>query len=284
LAGGEEDYLATELGWRDDALDFRVEVGDDRMPRIARLSPPGAADATGPAGPALPLVDVVLAGEGKAWSGGRYCESEAGGRFRYLGHGAAGTPWRELRVDLADPVTGLRAEVFYSVLTGKGVLRSWVRLINAGRLPVTVESVTSFLCGNLELAELDVLWAENDWLAEGRWQHRPLRDALPDVNRRVHGADPRGRFGLTSLGSWSTGTYLPMGALVSRRTGHAWAWQVEHNGAWHWQVGECTRHHVAERPGPGGRHAPRGSATGAYLALLGPTDAEHHWRITLAPR
>ena len=27
----------------------------------------------------------------------------------------------------------------------------------------------------------------------------------------------------------------------------------------------------------------RGAVTGAYLALLGPADAEHHWRLTLAP-
>lgn len=40
---------------------------------------------------------------------------------------------------------------------------------------------------------------------------------------------------------------------------------------WHWQVGEFT--------------APRadGGAGSAYLALLGPTDSEHHWRLRLAP-
>jgi alpha-galactosidase len=272
----------SSLGWRDDALDFRVEVGDDAMARITRLAVPPTAsgDAT------LPLADVILAGEGKAWSGGRYCESEAGGRLRYLGHDQTqpSPSGHELRVDLTDPVTGLRAEVFFRVLTGKGVLRSWVRLANQGALPVTVEAVTSFLCGALgDVADLSVMWAENDWLAEARWQHRELRDALPDLNRGVHGADPRGRFGITSIGSWSSGSYLPMGAVVNRRTGHAWAWQIEHNGAWHWQVGECARHRMAEKPGPAGRHAPKGSPTGAYLALLGPADAEHHWQVTLAP-
>jgi alpha-galactosidase len=290
----EEGYLAAStphaLHHTDDALDFRIDVGEDGMARITRLSAPAGARAHGDDA-ALPLLDVILAGEGKAWSGGRYCESVAGGRFRYLGHDErAAAPWRELRVDLGDPVSGLRAEVFFSVLAGKGALRSWVRLTNSGDAPVTVESVSSFLCGGLssgdgpdDIADLDVLWAENDWLAEARWQHRGLRDALPDLNRRVHGADPRGRFGVTSVGSWSSGTYLPMGAVVSRRTGHAWAWQIEHNGPWHWQVGECTHRGVADPSLLGGRHAPKGSATGAYLALLGPVEAEHHWRITLAP-
>jgi alpha-galactosidase len=72
-----------------------------------------------------------------------------------------------------------------------------------------------------------------------------------------------------------------MGAVVSRRSGHAWAWQIEHNGGWHWQVGECTHRLAAEDPG--GRHARRGSVTGAYVAMLGPADTEHQWRVTLAP-
>ena len=73
-------------------------------------------------------------------------------------------------------MTGLRATVFYQVLTGHGVLRSWVRLANGGSRPVTVESVTSFLAGpppgpqgGTSLDDPDVLWAENDWLAEARW-------------------------------------------------------------------------------------------------------------------
>lgn len=298
MATGTET-LQTVIDWSDNALDLRIDVDEDGMARMTRLAAasqvPTLADA------ALPLLDVIVSGEGKMWSGGRYCESAAGGRFRYLDHyqGSSGTAWRELRVDLAEPVTGLRAEVFYRVLADRGALRSWVRLVNRGSEPVTVESVASFLCGGLssglsrgtdahdqgkpDLDDLEVRWAENDWLAESRWQSRPLRDALPDLNRLVHSADPRGRFGITSQGSWSSGTYLPMGAVVDRRTGHAWAWQIEHNGAWHWQVGECTHRRAAIAGGPGGRHAPRGSVTGAYIALLGPADAEHHWRITLEP-
>jgi len=152
-------------------------------------------------------------------------------------------------------VTGFFGRYSYRILAGQGALRCWGRLANHGHEPVTVEWVTSFLCGGLcggtgsqapvDLRDLDVRWAENDWLAEGRWQRRPLRDALPDLNRRVQGADPRGRFGLTSLGSWSAGTYLPMGAVAAERAGHAWVWQIEHNGGWHWQVRECTQRRAA---------------------------------------
>jgi alpha-galactosidase len=258
------------IGYADDGLELRIEVDQGGMARITRLAAPSGAAACGAA---LPLVDVILAGEGRAWSGRRYCESEVARRLRYAGHdlAEAGSAWRELRVDLSDPVTGLRAEVFYRVLAGQGALRSWVRLTNAGDSPVTVESVTSFLCGIVSdehnvLSELDVLWAENDWLAENRWQRRAWRDAVPDLNRRVHGADPRGRFGLTSAGTWSSGGYLPMGAITSSRGGSiggpAWVWQIEHNGGWHWQTGECTARRGGDRTdGLDLNHAPAGAVT-----------------------
>jgi alpha-galactosidase len=306
LAAGM-DPGRTRIGWTDEAVGFEIDVAEDGTASLARLvagrrrpadagSDGQAAGADGPApdepaadeqdvsgaadGPAaesraaltLPLADIVVAGVGRSWSGSRYTESVVGRRLRYLGHdeGAAG-PWHQVRVELGDPVSGLRAEVSYQFLRGHGVLRSWVHLTNGGTQPVTVQSVTSFLAGGLPgpdgdapLADLDLLWARSDWLAEGRWQRQALRDALPDLNRSAHhGANPRGRFGLTSEGTWSSGMYLPMGAVINRRTGHAWAWQIEHNGGWHWQVGEF--------------------AGGLYLALLGPTDSEHDWRLPLAP-
>ncbi|HTU73122.1 MAG TPA: hypothetical protein VMG38_06345, partial [Trebonia sp.] len=137
MAGTE---LPQVIGWAGESLELRIEVGRDGMARLTRLSAPGTAAPSGDA--ALPLLDVIVAGEGRGWSGGRYCESEAGARFRYAGHNerAADGPWQELRVDLDDPVTELRAEVFYRVLdtSGAGAVRSWVRLENRGARPVTV--------------------------------------------------------------------------------------------------------------------------------------------------
>ena len=68
---------------------------------------------------------------------------------------------------------------------------------------------------------------------------------------------------MTSSGSWSTGTHLPTAGIVDRDSGHAWLWQVEHNGAWRWEVGERR--------------------DGVYLALLGPTDIDHQWHQSLQP-
>lgn len=297
---------ARTLGWSDESIELEIEIdstGSARMTRLAAPNPttPGGAARPLPAGRSgMPLVDIVLAGEGRAWSGSRYCESVAGRRMRYAGHEGQepghggqrdGDGWHQLRVDLHDPVTDLGAEVYFRFLKGGGSVRSWVRLTNRGLAPVTVESVTSFLCGGLgsgdgldRLGDLDLLWCENDWLAEGRWQRRPFRDALPDLCRDAHGADPRGRFGISSAGTWSSAGYLPMGAISNRVTGHAWVWQIEHNGAWHWQAGEYVRRQPGgETADTVGHLAEPGAPGSAYFALLGPTDSEHHWHVTLAP-
>jgi alpha-galactosidase len=258
--------------WSDDALDLRIEVADDGVARLAAFAPAGTREARPSEGCGLPLLDVLLAGSGREWAGQRYSESVVGARMRYIGHalGEDG-PWRTLELELQDSVSALRALVSYRCLSGAGVLRSSVRLSNAGRSAITIEAVSSFLGSGLagaggDLADVEILWAENDWQAESRWQGRAFREALPDLGSQADGRS-RGRLAITSTGTWSSGTYLPMGAAVNRRTGHTLLWQIEHNGAWHWQVGEHA-----------GEGAPR-----SYLAVLGPTDVEHHWSVTLAP-
>jgi alpha-galactosidase len=272
-----------EFNWHDEALGLSIATDAEGVPRLSYLLPRGATGAwsgkeedgplAGPVPLGLQLLDVVVAGSGKSWAGRRYCDSVVGGRMRYAGHSEQDDgKWHELEVALHDAATGLEASVFYRILSGTGALQSHVKLINRGPSRVVIESVSSFLGGGLAgpggaFEDVEILWAENDWLAEGRWQSRRLCDALPDLNRARHHARSRTRFGLTSVGTWSSGTYLPMGALVNKKTGYTLLWQIEHNGGWHWQVGE---HH--------------GTGTvSSYLALLGPTDAEHHWRLDLEP-
>ena len=158
----EETAAGLEIRWCDDALGLRVAV-DERG-----RGPPGAPRADGhatrlepvrarrspvsgePGAIGLPLLDVVVAGSGRRWSGRRYCESVVGNRMRYVGHTEReGAQWFELEVSLEDTCTGLQATVTYQVLLGGGALRSRVRMTNGGASPLTLESVTSFLGGDL---------------------------------------------------------------------------------------------------------------------------------------
>jgi alpha-galactosidase len=326
-----------------------VGLGETGVGAVSSVRERGEdAEAASPAAAAaweqgLPLVEIQLAGSGRAWSGERSVETAAGARLLYRGHEVADQgPRLSLRIDLFDPATGLAVEVHYRATAGIPVIRSWTRLVNEGAERLTIEAVTSLVVGGLtaeadaaadasgatyvasaadaagtpdtaplvnaanaadpvnahiavnaaralaapnplsapdgprtlavlnrfapgrdRLSGLDVMWADSDWLAEGRWHSIPLRQVVVDVHRAAHGHDPRGCFARGGQGSWSSGRHLPIGVLASRGGERALAWQVEGSGGWRWEVGEHS--------------------DAAYLALLGPTDREHHWRRALEP-
>jgi len=207
-----------------------------------------------------PLVEVLVAGEGRNWSGSRTVESAIGARLRFAGHRELVVDgWSVLEVDLADD--SLAATVTFRTRDGLPAFQTWTRIRATGEDPVTLHAVSSFATG---FPGTEVYLGESDWLAENRWQRRDLRESrLPDVDLDTHRQPPRGALSVASHGSWSTGEYLPTGVLHDADSGRALAWQIEHNGAWRWEVGERL--------------------DGVYVAAFGPTDLDHQWQHTLEP-
>ncbi|WP_205661121.1 glycoside hydrolase family 36 protein [Amycolatopsis vastitatis] len=259
---------ATTVAWGHSALELVVDVSPDGPVALRSLTD-GSADgsAQGDLRAGQPLVELLVAGEGRARASHRFSETAVGRRLVYTGsiRGEDGK-WRELHIDARDERTGLSARTSFRSVDGVAACRVTTTVTNHGQEPVLLQGVTSFAAGfpGARIEDVDLLRADSEWLGEGRWTRHPLRDdVLPDLNLGLHGQDGRGRFAAVSTGTWSTGTHLPSGGLVDRRTGQAWLWQVEHNGAWRWEVGERR--------------------DGAYLALLGPTDIDHQWHQTLRP-
>ncbi|MER8004449.1 alpha-galactosidase [Streptomyces sp. NPDC094149] len=214
----------------------------------------------------LPLVEITATGHGRTWSGERFIDTAIGERLAHRGHRTVQDgEWRRTTITLADPVTGLAAEVSLRTCPGAGFVRSQVRLVNQGGAPLRLESVSSLALGGLADGALDGLtlhWADNDWLAECRWRQAPFRDQVVRLSRSTHGHEGRGCFERYSQGSWSTGRHLPVAALTDP-AGRAWLWQIESSAGWRYETGE--------REGA------------AYLALFGPDDAHHQWSRLLAP-
>ncbi|KUO15109.1 alpha-galactosidase [Streptomyces dysideae] len=266
------NHPAFGFSWGHSALEAEFATASDGTLRLVRLALPHSQLRSSGGTPigdpesadlesALPLVELTALGHGSGWSGPRFTGTAFGSRLRYRDHRSGS---ESLTVELHDPVTGLTAFVELSSPTGLPVLRSRVRLRNDGTEPLVVQSVSSLLLGGLPSPDaLDVHRARNDWLAECRWYAEPLRAAVADISRDVHQHDSRAALVLAGRGSWSSDGHLPMGALVERGGGRAWAWQVESPAGWRWDLGE------------------RGHGT--YLALNGPRDAEHQWRVRLAP-
>ncbi|MEV6871533.1 glycoside hydrolase family 36 protein [Amycolatopsis sp. NPDC051128] len=254
----------TTLVWGHSALELVVDVSPDGPVGVRSLSGGGQQ---GHPRATQPLVELLVAGEGRGRASHRFSETAVGRRLVYTGsvRGEAGK-WQELHIDLRDERTGLLARTSFRSVDGVPACRITTTVTNDSRAPVLLQGVTSFAAAfpGAPVGDLDLVRADSEWLGEGRWTRRPLReDVLPDLNLALHGQDGRGRFAAIGTGTWSTGIHLPTGGLADRRTGRAWLWQVEHNGAWRWEVGERR--------------------DGAYLALLGPTDIDHQWHQTLRP-
>ncbi|MBK3562737.1 glycoside hydrolase family 36 protein [Streptomyces sp. MBT62] len=218
----------------------------------------------------VPLVEVTATGHGRMWSGERFIETAVGERMTYRDHETVRDGDLErTTIRLADPATGLAAEVTLESGIGSSFLRSRVRLVNEGVEPVRLESVTTLTLGGISSSDaedgldgLTLHWADNDWLAECRWRQADFRDQVVSLTRSAHGHEGRGCFERYSQGSWSTGRHLPVGALTDR-DGGVWLWQIESSAGWRFETGE--------REGA------------AYVALFGPDDAHHQWHQLLAP-
>ena len=206
----------------------------------------------------------------------------------------AGSLRARLVITQHDPVTGIVVDSVFEVVAATPAVRTRTVVgMDAGFSPITLWLVSSFATGAAvsDRPDVDVWCARSGWCAENRWERTPLRsDGLLAIDPLAHGETCEARIAATSLSTWSSATSNPIGAATTRSTGVTLAWQVEHNGGWHWEVGEHPEGRgivpVADRmlsPEPAGRQIGDRSFDGAYVLVIGPNDSHHVWSLTLRP-
>jgi alpha-galactosidase len=229
---------------------------------------PGASDGSDDRW--VPLVEIDLIGEGRlaistAAQHRPYLVSRA---LRYAGHEELPTGnSTTLLVRQRDEDRGIEVATQLRHYAGADALRVVSEVTNVGPEPVTLTylsslSLTGFGSG------LDVLRlheARNVWLSELRWRALTAEEAGIVYVGDFHYDNwtSKGRHAVTTVGSRSSGDFLPVGAVENVAEEVAWAWQVEHHGGWHWELGDL--------------HGD------LYLQVSGPTDREHQWRQRLTP-
>ena len=205
--------------------------------------------------PSQPLVEVSAIGYGRSPGTNRHVDTILGQRLRYVRHDDSGST---LRIVQEDAETGLRVT---SVFEARAGVRAWSEASMTGAGSLELDFLSSLVVG-LGSVDVDLHSAANDWMAENRWSVQPLRaGGVPRIVRDPHFPVAKSRHAVSSTGSWSTGERLPVGVLVDRSTPYALGWQIEHNGPWHFELGENRR--------------------GGYLLLSGPTDQEHQSTVRL---
>jgi alpha-galactosidase len=217
----------------------------------------------------VPLVEIDFIGEGRlaistAAQHRPYLVSRA---LRYAGHEERSTPHGStLLVRQRDEHRGVEVTTHLRHYAGADVLQVMSEVANVGSEPFTLTYVSSLsLTGfgsGLDVPRLHE--ARNVWLSELRWRALTAEEAGLVCVGDFHYDNwtSKGRHAVTTVGSRSSGDFLPVGGVENVAEAVAWTWQVEHHGGWHWELGDL--------------HGD------LYLQVSGPTDREHQWRQSLA--
>ncbi|HEY0240213.1 MAG TPA: glycoside hydrolase family 36 protein [Friedmanniella sp.] len=259
----------TSFSWSPGALQL-VFVTSPEHPVVLAGIQPGAA--TTASDTHQPLVELMITGDGRARNTTRFTSTGVGSRLRYSGHqSSASADGQRLRVTQRDPLFGLEVTTTFVASPAVAAVRVTTTVRNAGADAVVLEAVSSFATGALVHADesthdLVLVSGTGEQLAENRWTVRPLwsQAGLADVSTTTYAA--RGSVEAVGTSTWSTARLLPTAALDNPVSGRSIAWQIEHNGAWRWEVDNVVS-----------------GQDSLALVLLGPEDLDHQWSLELMP-
>ncbi|WNR42898.1 glycoside hydrolase family 36 protein [Paenibacillus roseipurpureus] len=240
-----------------------------------------AAEAFDPSGvpdkhrPRCRALQLHITGENQNdHHGSKHTGTMPGGRLTYAGHrDVRNEAGRKFEMDLRSD--GVEVTLHLQFYTGASVVRSWTEVLNTGNVPRGLEYVTSFAFtgfGNNGVVPWDrkcrLYIPHNTWVGELQWRSY----TLPELGLSRTSPFSTKPLAYQSTGSWSSSVYLPLGVLTDEETGSSLFWQIEHNGSWHWEIGDG-----AEGFDAGVKESL------LYVQLSGPTETENHWWKRLEP-
>ncbi|KAJ5612769.1 glycoside hydrolase family 36 protein [Penicillium lagena] len=163
---------------------------------------------------------------------------------------------------------GLRVRSRHSVFDGIQIFHRTTSVENKGPKDVHFQVLASLLLGNLNRGtkegwhDYEIVIANNNSFKKVQWQSFNFSDIGMDEVGESDFERPRKRAAVvkSNIGTFSTNGWLPMGALTRKSS-----WQIEHSGAWQWELGI------------------RNIVHGLYLDAGGPTDQNHQWTQILQP-
>ncbi|EEI71843.1 glycoside hydrolase family 36 protein [Lentilactobacillus hilgardii] len=218
----------------------------------------------------MTLTEVQITGRNFHHKGLSFVDTNPGRDLTYVRHtieeNRAG---KLLKVVQEGENRQLEVTNFYQLYQNTPVVRSWVSLKNIGNEDLGIEYVSSFAISGVNQAddlggnysEDNVVYIpNNDWTAEAQWKADSLKDAGLDywVDGEKKQASTK-RISITNNSSWSCSEYSPNGILVNTRTNQAAVWQIENNGAWHYELTDIGRGNLLA------------------LRLSGPEELDNHW-------
>lgn len=221
----------------------------------------------------FPFVGLNVSGLDRPFErhGNKYIVTAPGYRMKYIDHSDKRNTWgRILEIHTADKETGLHVYTHLQFYDGLSVFRVWNRVENGGETVQTLEYCANFHYEGIEKEgsrprdEKMKLWIpHNSWQRELNWKVFTLPELGMEQVQPSAVQRSSNMVRISNTGNWSSKEYLPMGFLENTQTGTGIFWQIEHNGSWHWEIGDQNGH--------------------LYLALGGPNELYSHWYKQLKP-
>ncbi|ADZ85056.1 alpha-galactosidase [Cellulosilyticum lentocellum] len=216
---------------------------------------------------AFNLVELNLSGMDKPYErhGNKYIVTAPGYRMKYSSlkdeRNALG---RKIEITTYDEVSQVYVTTHMQFYNQISIVRFWNEVTNKGKNPQTLEYISSFNYTGIEKEgllprdeKMRIHVPHHSWQREMNWQTYTLPEVgleqvQPTIDQRSSNA-----FEITNVGNWSSKKYLPMGYLENTEVGSSLFWQIEHNGSWHWEIGDQNGHF--------------------YLNICGPDELNAHW-------
>ncbi|MBQ0041814.1 MAG: alpha-galactosidase [Lachnospiraceae bacterium] len=177
---------------------------------------------------------------------------------------------RCLMISQIDEKIGAKVITDWQFFGSLGIIRMRNTVYNISDEVQTLEYISSFAYTGIEKEgssssddKLELRIPHNGWQKEMNWKTYSFPDLGLGQTQPVVYQRTSKTIEVTNTGNWSTKEYLPMGYLANTEANTALFWQIEHNGSWHWEIGDQGRCF--------------------YLNVSGPTEIQSHWYKDLKP-
>lgn len=223
---------------------------------------------------AFQLVQVNLAGYNRPHEkhGNKHIVTAPGYLLRYVGmEDTTNDKGRKLVITQEDiEVTNTLVVTTMQFYNGTSVVKFSNKVTNIGTESQTLEYISSFCYTGIEkegaMSSDDKM---NMWIPYNGWQKEMsfkkftfsdlgMAQTQPTVTQRTSQV-----IEITNTGNWSSKKYLPMGYLENTEAHTSLFWQIEHNGSWHYEIGDQNNNF--------------------YLNVSGPTEIQSQWYKVLSP-
>lgn len=256
--------MADIITFKSNAIAVTLSITIDSPVAIRSIEPigPEISSASAPASfspffsdAELPLVQARFAHKGSFLyrTSKSLIGNAIGMRLRYSSHsqnteGASKT----LSVTQVDKEAGVSTTSHITIYDGFPAIRFITALKNESGSDIVISQLSSFAIGGLTTTsktwneDYSLITATNTWFREAQWVEHSMASIGLDSFGIYNTTDPHrvtslARYTVQNQGTFSTEGLLPMGLLTRANKSTAndgWLWQVEHNGAWLWEVGD----------------------------------------------